>query len=1045
MLSYNAFNQVTSHILPSGVTVTTVYDGMGLKQSESNSAYPGEVTYFTYYSPTDQPLWTGRLKEIKTPLSVAKGVPFAVKFEYSGRGQVTKIHYAATGQGADPSVTYAYDSYGNCTSITDELGHTKGYVYDSYRRCTSYTELLNAPDWRGQGNVASRTWEWVYDRFYGANGYPAVSHTGSQWRLHIEPVINAAGDRKMTVQYFDNNDRVWAVQTGWLKTAAGAWVFGADGETHYFGYDGNGNKTSYTDPLNRVTGYTFDNRNRQITVTDPLNQTTTTAYDYSNNKTRVTFPDTRFQQWFNYDAFGQAWSFIDERNNWTALGFQWGPMKKTQYVVTYRDKDAGGTEEQWTLFYYDGLGRETRRIFPNNTDEVNTYQNNTLISWRNRNLVTKSFVYDARGRETSHTWSDGGVTPGITRVWDDASRLTEIANSVSTIGYTYDDAGQVRTETNTIAGAAAAQTSFWRFPIGWDSTIQYPGTHKALRQYNARGQLASVAVSDITGGWNMPLASYSYFPDGKPNVITHGNNLTTAHAYDGKGNLQSLNLAAGSSPRLYRYYWRDNRDRIYAWVKGTVAGNSQENGRGDRYIYDAEGQLTDAYYDAQSPSGAYTAWQREDHFVLDALGNRKSIDWLASAPGWYAWTRRDNGLNQINIWAGARPANWDDNWGLKNGNLIQDGYFSAWYNALNQPIWYQGPTTPSGSLGYLGYDPLGRCVKRWVGPSGAMTSNPATYLYYHGWNLIQEGNGGGNGVAAVVRYFFHGDRVDEIVSSWRQTGNVWLFHHYDARTHCVALTNSGQAIVEQYAYDAFGKTYFYDGSGSLTYVNGKNDSPLGNRFLFTGREWISDWGVYDYRHRHYHPELGRFVQPDPKHFAANDYNLYRYCHNDPINNTDPTGLDLRIDKFQPDEVRAAIQAIIDRVSQTAEGAAAIQAMRDSKFDNVILGALSGTGTSSTVPRDGANMDNNVGSGAIMTIPLSATTNVRSDGTIEVLPASVTAGHEFGHGASINSGTQPPADPAAKGADYIKQPSESKSDSVRVENAVRKLEKLKDRD
>jgi hypothetical protein len=37
-------------------------------------------------------------------------------------------------------------------------------------------------------------------------------------------------------------------------------------------------------------------------------------------------------------------------------------------------------------------------------------------------------------------------------------------------------------------------------------------------------------------------------------------------------------------------------------------------------------------------------------------------------------------------------------------------------------------------------------------------------------------------------------------------------------------------------------------------------------------------------------ELGRFLQPDPKQFEADDYNLYRYCHNDPVNKTDPTGL-----------------------------------------------------------------------------------------------------------------------------------------------------------
>jgi|GEM_PF-4017428 len=67
----------------------------------------------------------------------------------------------------------------------------------------------------------------------------------------------------------------------------------------------------------------------------------------------------------------------------------------------------------------------------------------------------------------------------------------------------------------------------------------------------------------------------------------------------------------------------------------------------------------------------------------------------------------------------------------------------------------------------------------------------------------------------------------------------------------------------------------------------------------------------------YQPELGRFLQPDPKEFTAGEwselgsrdmdcmgrmvmrprerertshYNLYRYCHNDPVNSTDPTGL-----------------------------------------------------------------------------------------------------------------------------------------------------------
>jgi RHS repeat-associated protein len=127
--------------------------------------------------------------------------------------------------------------------------------------------------------------------------------------------------------------------------------------------------------------------------------------------------------------------------------------------------------------------------------------------------------------------------------------------------------------------------------------------------------------------------------------------------------------------------------------------------------------------------------------------------------------------------------------------------------------------------------------------------------------------------------------VDEIVKQIIQYNPAPRYFHYDARGHCTLQTDAGGHIVEQYEYDAFGYPYFFDANGTnIGY------SPWGNRFLFTGREWLKDLKLYDYRSRMYQPELGRFLQPDPKHFAAGDYNLYRYCHNDPVNRTDPFGL-----------------------------------------------------------------------------------------------------------------------------------------------------------
>jgi RHS repeat-associated protein len=66
--------------------------------------------------------------------------------------------------------------------------------------------------------------------------------------------------------------------------------------------------------------------------------------------------------------------------------------------------------------------------------------------------------------------------------------------------------------------------------------------------------------------------------------------------------------------------------------------------------------------------------------------------------------------------------------------------------------------------------------------------------------------------------------------------------------------------------------------------------PYANRFLYTGREFLKEANLYDYRNRVYSAELGRFLQTDPIRFDAGDVNLYRYVGNGVADAIDPSGL-----------------------------------------------------------------------------------------------------------------------------------------------------------
>jgi RHS repeat-associated protein len=69
----------------------------------------------------------------------------------------------------------------------------------------------------------------------------------------------------------------------------------------------------------------------------------------------------------------------------------------------------------------------------------------------------------------------------------------------------------------------------------------------------------------------------------------------------------------------------------------------------------------------------------------------------------------------------------------------------------------------------------------------------------------------------------------------------------------------------------------------LTRGSAKND------MQFTGKPNIAGADLYDFNVRYYDPEIGRFYSIDPLWYPAES--PYSYCNNNPVNFTDPTGME----------------------------------------------------------------------------------------------------------------------------------------------------------
>jgi RHS repeat-associated protein len=408
--------------------------------------------------------------------------------------------------------------------------------------------------------------------------------------------------------------------------------------------------------------------------------------------------------------------------------------------------------------------------------------------------------------------------------------------------------------------------------------------------YDAIGRFEK--IKNTVGGGDL----FQYVYDAASNETERQNLLNGVHQIytrDWLNRMQQRDVKKGTSTLSTEAYGFDVMSRL-------TSVNREDNKR-DAFAYDYSSQLTSANYGLTYNGTTWVNPVRPVSYVWDKAGNRDHVVDNGQTSN-YTTTI----LNQY-IMAGANA--------VTNGSEHEiANYQGNNYGYVNDER-LASINSPSTSDTYqLTYDALGRCVKRTL-------NGVITYYVYDGEKPIVEYNNVYQRLAVNI----YGKAIDEILARTDYSVNPIVSYYYqdDHEGSVTHLTDGSGNVIESYRYDAFGAPAIFNLSGIPVPVSGFN-----NRFMFTGREYAQTFGIYEYRNRAYHPSLGRFMSEDPigfqiagdkpsealrvmfptlpESFQDSEFNLYRYCHNDPVNKIDPMGL---IDEghMEPDALEGAVQ------------------------------------------------------------------------------------------------------------------------------------------
>ena len=558
-------------------------------------------------------------------------------------------------------------------------------------------------------------------------------------------------------------------------------------------------------------------------------------------------------------------------------------------------------EGQVIVYGYDNLYRNTTEIWYNDTTDADLDQNR-------QNTI--SYTYDAVG-----------------------NRLTA-ADDFASYVYEYDALNRVTEETQTIVGLTPvmvfnSQYSATGKRIELAATVGGTDDFVNAYSFNNLGRLTRLTQDD-QGGYAVAekRIDFAYDAAGRAGTITRYANLagtqeviTGSYTFDTVGQLTNL-VYTNSTPSTVRSFaWTyDAAGRIVAHDSDIAAEDVSD------YSYDDTNQLTEADYTTGT----------DESYVYDDNGNRVTAGGSSYetgpnnqlvSDGYYRYEYDANG-NLIYRYVDA-----DASESLNAGDTDITEYEWDHRNRLTDVVHrdlFGGSTDWTAE--YI-YDCLDRRIGSLYDDDGNTSIDREERYVWEGRNAVldfvdADGDGGAYSDELTTRYLWC-TAVDKLLAQetvdnggaedvrWSVLDNLGSVR---------SLVNYTGAVTSTYSYDSFGNVTALVGSLS--------DS----RYLYTGQEYDFRTGDYYYDARWYDPAVGTFISEDPIGILGNqigpnvgnsscccccaqgqsdaDINLYRYCENNPVVHTDPTGL-CKTPNYMSDDPSAeaaerGVDALIDQ-------------------------------------------------------------------------------------------------------------------------------------